>query len=106
MHDRGEQILDRHWIRRGLATITRRLANDLAHLETAAINEKRRKISPVITPSIFIEDGRPSHFTTTNKQDLVTQPTRFDIFDERRYRPIERRSHVIHSDSHGRVVFV
>ncbi len=78
----------------------------MAHFQPAAVQEQRRHTGPVLPAAPGVHLGRAAHLAAADEQDLVAQPARLDVLDERAHRMVERRADVAHALDHRGVVRV
>ena len=60
----------------------------------------------MVTTAFTIDLGSASHFTTANQQDLVFQASGFDVFYKGTDRMVEGSANIVHTFSHGGIIFV
>ena len=70
---------------------------DLAHRQAAAVEQQRARLPQWSRPPFVVDPRRAAHLAAGHQQDLVAQAARFQVFDERRHRVVERPAHVAHA---------
>src|SRR4051794_54966 len=61
VHDGGDEVADADRFGGGVAAIAVRAADHLPHSQTAAIDEERSEVAPVITAALPIDAWRTAH---------------------------------------------
>ena len=75
-------------------------------METAAVDEERGEIAPVVAAAVFIDGWGAAHFAAADEEDLVGEPAGFDVFDEGGDRVVEGAADVFHACGEGGVIDV
>src|SRR5678816_391085 len=94
VEDSGDEIVVANRLRAGFAAVFGRLADDLPHLEAAAIEEEGSKAPPVVAASPFVDSRRASHFAAGDQENFFVEAAGFRVLDEGRQSVVERMSHV------------
>ena len=106
VHDRGVQVGNGDTITGRLAAVASGGADNAAHLQSTSVQHQRRHAGPVLPTAPGVHLGRAAHLAAADEQDLVAQPARLDVLDERAHRMVERRADVAHALDHRGVVRV